>query len=196
MTDNDPGETRQKWDNIYRNADYGEHEAVRVLTENRHLLPESGRALEVACGRGANALLLARHGLDVDAWDISAVVIEQLNTRAREQELAIRATVRDVVNEPPDVASYDVVVVSHFLDRALFPALRDALKPDGLLCYQTFTRSRVSDSGPGNPEYRLADNELLALCRGMQVLVYREEGRYGNVKQGLRDVAMIIASRR
>lgn len=195
MADDRAGETRQKWDAIYRDSAYGRHQAARVLTENSHLLPTDGRALEVACGRAANALFLARHGLDVDAWDISAVVIDQVNEMAASQKLAVRGAVRDIVSEPPPVSSYDVIVVSHFLDRSLFPALQTALKPGGFLCYQTFTRACVTDSGPGNPEFRLADNELLALCRGMQVLVYREEGRFGDITQGLRDVAMIIACR-
>lgn len=189
-------ETRKKWDTIYSNRDGYDAKAAYVLTANRHLLPTSGRALEVACGRGANALWLAELGLEVDAWDISPVVIEQLNGKAKQRQLAIHGQARDVLSRPPENAQYDVVVVSHFLERSLFPLLKAALKPGGLLCYQTFTQVCVSDSGPGNKEYRLAENELLTLCQDLQIIVYREEGRVGDLTQGLRDVALVIAQKR
>ena len=116
MADDKHNETRQKWDAIYRESACGQHEAARVLTENGHLLPTQGRALEIASGRAANALLLARHGLEVDAWDISAVAIAQVNELAVREGLAVHGAVRDVVSEPPAADSYDVIVISHFLD--------------------------------------------------------------------------------
>jgi len=67
-----------------------------------------------------------------------------------------------------------VIVVSRFLDRGLCPALAHALKPGGLLFYQTYTID--SSEGPGNPAYRLQRNELLRLFPDLQVIFYREEG--------------------
>lgn len=192
-------ETRQKWDDIYgadSRASHAPGDAARVLTENSHLLPAQGRALEIACGRGANAMWLARHGLQVDAWDISPVVIEQLNASVAQQGLSVSGQARDVMQQPPPAASYDVIIVSHFLERGLLPLLRQALRPAGLLYYQTFTQARVSDRGPTKAEYRLVDNELLHLCDGLQILVYREEGRVGALDQGWRDLAMIVAQQR
>jgi len=187
-------DAKKKWDAIYGGEGQA-GEAARVLAENSHLLPERGRALEVACGRGANALMLARLGLQVDAWDISAVAIESLQTEADRQGLTVQGEARDIMQQPPRTDRYDVIVVSHFLERGLLPLLTRALRPQGLLFYQTFTRTRVSERGPSNPEYRLADNELLDLCAGMRVLVYREEGRVGDVQRGFRDLAMIVVQR-
>jgi hypothetical protein len=82
--------------------------------------------------------------------------------------------------------------VSYFLDRDIIPALVEALKPGGVIFYQTFTQQRVSDQGPQRTEFRLADQELLHLFSGLQVLFYREEGRIGDVHKGLRDEAMFI----
>ena len=84
------------------------------------------------------------------------------------------------------------LVVSYFLDRDIIPALVRALKPGGLIYYQTFTRQRVSDRGPQCDAYRLDDQELLHLFAGLQVLFYREEGYAGDVQQGCRDEAMYI----
>jgi len=188
-------DVKKKWDAIYGGEGQA-GEAARVLLENSHLLPASGRALEAACGRGSNALMLARLGLQTDAWDISVVAIESLQVEAERQGLTtIQGEARDIMQQPPPADSYDVIVVSHFLERGLIPLLINALRPHGLLFYQTFTRSRVSERGPSNPDYRLADNELLELCAGMRILVYREEGRVGDTGRGFRDLAMIVAQR-
>ena len=104
--------------------------------------------------------------------------------------------VRDVVVHPPGPESFDIIIVTRFLERDLAPQLARALRIDGLLFYQTFTRTRVSDAGPGNLDYRLADGELLVLFSTLQVLVYREEGKVGDISRGFRDEAMMIARKR
>ncbi len=187
-------ELRAKWDARYRESDR-ELIPARVLLENRHLLPPKCRALDLACGLGANALLLAELGLQVSAWDLSAVAIDRLKDAASARGLRIDAQVRDLQAHPPERSAFDVIVVAHFLDRALAPRIVEALRPGALLFYQTFTREAVSDCGPSNPEYRLGVNELLRLFPGLIVRVYREEGRLGDQTLGGRDVAMLVAER-
>ncbi|MBI5450426.1 MAG: methyltransferase domain-containing protein [Gammaproteobacteria bacterium] len=188
-------ETRDKWDAVYDARDVAAAEPARVLVEYVHLLPKSGQALEVACGRGGNAVYLARHGLQVTAWDISPVVVDKLRHYAEQQQLDLHAAARDLRQHPPIPGSFDVIVVTHFLDRSLIPALIDALRPGGLMFYQTFTRSCVSAAGPSNPEFRLADNELLVLFGGFRLLAYRDEGRVGDLGRGFRDLALIVAQK-
>ena len=182
---------KAKWNERYRAAT-GERQATQVLKENLHLLPDHGRALDLACGSGANAILLAQQGLQVDAWDIADVPVAALQDAALQRQLSIQAEVRDVEAHPPKRETFDVIVVSYFLERSIIPALIDALKPGGLIYYQTFTRQRVSKRGPQRAEFRLADQELLHLFSGLQVIFYREEGCIGDVHKGLRDVAMFI----
>ena len=183
----------ERWDSRYRALEDDEYpRACDVLFANRHLLPEQGQALDVASGRGGNALLLAGHGLGTWAWDYSAVAVEKLRKYAEQDQLDIRAEVRNVVTTPPDPRTFDVIVVSHFLDRSICNNLADALRPGGLLFYQTFTIDRVTDCGPDNPEYRLSPNELLRLFTDLRVVFYREEGRLGNPGQGFRDRAQFI----
>lgn len=183
---------QQKWDARYQNTQIGSTPAAQVLSENQHLLPARGVALELACGTGANAILLARRGLQTQAWDLSPVVIEKLNRYAAQQGLPIQAAVHDVMSTAPAPECFDVIVVSHFLERSLGPAIVTALKPGGLLFYQTFIRDRVGAGGPDNPEFRLANNELLRLFTGLRVLVYREEGSVGDVAQGFRNQALLV----
>ncbi len=185
----------RKWDERYRASPPELRAPATVLQENQHLLPARGRALDLACGLGANALLLARHGLEVRAWDLSPVACERLRAAAAVQRLQLHAQVRDLVASPPDPDSFDVIVVAHFLDRDLVPAIVAALRPGGLLYYQTFVREHVTDVGPSSPRFRLERNELLGLFAGLIVRVYREEGTIGDTRLGLRDEALLVAQR-
>lgn len=186
---------REKWNARYRTAS-GEQQASLALQENLHLLPHTGRALDLACGRGGNSILLAEQGLNVDAWDIADVPITALQALASRQKLPIQAEIRDVESNPPVPDTYDVIVVSYFLHRDTIPALIQALKPGGLIYYQTFTRQRVSDRGPRSEDFRLDAQELLNLFSGLQVLFYREEGCVGDVQKGFRDEAMLIGRKK
>lgn len=191
----DSSDTQKKWDAIYQKADAGEYSAVRVLEENRHLLPASGHALELACGMAANAIFLAQQGLATTAWDISEVVIERLKTSSAIEGLEMTFEARDIVQQPPPEASFDVIVVSYFLDRTLIPHIKRALKPAGLIFYQTFTQTYVNEGGPRSRDFRLADNELLQLFDDYQILVYREEGCVGETEQGYRNEALMVAQK-
>lgn len=179
------------WNSRYQQAE-AIPQAAQVLLENTHLLPDNGRALDLACGRGGNALVLAQHGLQVDAWDISDVAINDLCKLAADQSMSIDAQVRDVEKTPPQKLTYDVIVVSYFLERSLFPLLIEALKKGGLIFYQTFTQSHVSERGPRTQAYRLADQELIKLLPGFKLLAYREEGVVGNIETGFRDEVMYV----
>ncbi|WP_083330671.1 class I SAM-dependent methyltransferase [Halofilum ochraceum] len=183
------------WEARYRERSATQPRPAAVLTDFDHLLPASGDALDLACGLGGNALHLARHGLITRAWDSAATAIDRLAAQARVEGLALTAEVRDVVEHPPAASTFDVIVVSRFLDRALCPALAAALRPGGLLFYETFTRAGLTRHGPQNDQYRLADNELLALFPALRVRVYRDENRAGATDRGLRDLARLVAQR-
>ncbi len=186
--------SQSKWDIIYSEKK-AEPTGSLVLTQNQHLLPSQGIALDLACGQGGNARLLAKAGLDVLAWDSSAVAIQQLTESATLNGLIIDAQVRDVVKSPPQKNSLDVLVVSFFLERGLCSALMDALRPGGLIFYQTYCQDKVSEQGPNNPDFLLADNELLALFSSMKVRVYREESLLGEQCQGWRNQALLVAEK-
>ena len=185
---------RLRWDARYRDT-AAPGDACRVLRENLHLLPARGRALDLACGTGGNALLLAEGGLDTEAWDISPVGLAVLQRAAATRSLAITTREMDLAHATLPRAAFDVIVVSRFLERALCPAISAALRPGGLLFYQTFTRERVSDAGPSNPAWRLARGELLRLFADLEPVIYREEGLLGDTSQCFRDEAMLVARR-
>lgn len=183
------------WEARYRELSATPPGPAAVLADFDHLLPASGDALDLACGLGGNALHLARHGLITRAWDSAATAIDRLAAQARVEGLALTAEVRDVVEHPPAASTFDAIVVSRFLDRSLCPALAAALRPGGLLFYETFTRARVTGRGPQSEHYRLGDNELLALFAGLRIRLYRDEDRAGASDRGLRDIAQLVAQR-
>jgi len=183
-----------KWDVIYSKKE-NSPTASLVLTQNQHLLPPHGIALDLACGRGGNAVLLAKAGLEVSAWDVSPVAIQQLQSFAELNNVAINGQVRDVIASPPEANSLDVLVVSYFLDRNLCDLFLNALRPGGLLFYQTYCQQKVEQQGPSNTDFLLTDNELLSLFSSMKIRVYREESLLGEHQQGWRNQALLVAEK-
>lgn len=183
------------WDARYRDRVVEDAAPAEVLADNLHLLPGGGMALDLACGLGANAIRLAEQGLKAFAWDSSPVAIDKLQEWCRDNLLPVTAEVRDVVARPPEPQRFDVIVVARFLERDLAAPLMEALRPGGLLLYQTFTRDRLTERGPGSDDYRLAANELLQLFAPLRVLVYREEDRVGDLDRGFRDEAQLVAQK-
>jgi rhodanese-related sulfurtransferase len=152
------------------------------LLENVDLLPRRGRAVDVACGRGRHALLLAGAGFRVDAVDRDAGRIAGLAAVADRLALPIEARVVDLETGEADLGDgvYDVVLVFHYLHRPLFPAILRALAPGGLLLYETFTRAQAARGKPTNPDYLLEPGELVARVAPLAILREREgefEGR-------------------
>jgi tellurite methyltransferase len=182
----------EKWNRIYRESEPGLAQPAQVLGDNDFLLPQSGTALDLACGLGANAVFLARRGLEVTALDLSAVAIDKLKEYAVTHQLPIEARrqIIDSLSLPESV--YDVIVVSRFLDRTLSGSIMAALKPEGLLFYQTYTQEKQMELGPNNPEFLLGANELLTMFSSLRVVFYRENGFIGNCRLGLRNEAQFI----
>lgn len=183
-----------KWDSIYA-ANEQTVGVSELLSDNRHLLPANGRALDLACGLGGNALFLAEQGLKVDAWDISQLALSRLQAKAEQRQLPIAA--RQIFIGPFSLPKdyYDVIVISRFLDRSLCNAIMAALKTEGLLFYQTFTRNKLDQHGPGNPDYLLDCNELLQLFSPLTLVFYQEFARIGDLRHGNRNEACYIGQK-
>jgi len=187
-------QAQRKWNDRYQQSASAPR-PCRVLQENQHLLPGSGTALDLACGRGGNAYFLATHGLETSAWDISDVAIAQVRQTAQQRDVTIHADVRDVTANPPAPTSFDVIVVSRFLDRRLTSALIAALKTDGRLYYQTFIKQAPEAMGPKEGQFRLDTQELLNMFRPLRLLVYREEVQVGDLTSGWRNEALLVGKK-
>ncbi len=166
------------------------------LVEHAALLRGGGRALDVACGDGRNALYLAQLGYMVDAIDVSDVAIGALRRAVQQRGLAMTIAPRvvDLEREPLPAGPYDVIVTLNFLQRDLFGPLQDALAPGGLLLYETLGQAHVDELGNDfNPDFLVAPGELLAAFDGLEVVAQRE----GVVERSgaPRGVASLVARR-
>jgi len=101
-------------------------------------------------------LWFGQQSLAVTAFDISKVAINKLIHTASQHQLTINAYQQQITPDRLQPNSFDVIVVSRFLDRTLMNAIIDVLNSNGLLFYQTFTREKATDTPPHNPDYLLA----------------------------------------
>lgn len=161
------------------------------LVDNADLLSRGGEVLDVACGRGRNALLMAGAGFRVHAVDRDPVAIAALNDIARRLELSLDAGVVDLEGDTSALTgtAYDIVLVFNYLHRPLMPALIDAVAPGGVLFYETFTAGQAKRGHPTNPAFLLDPGELPRLVAPLEVVRSRE----GEVDGAL--VASVVARR-
>jgi tellurite methyltransferase len=140
--------------------------------------PGSRRALDLAMGRGRHARLLARAGFLTFGVDVHLNAVRDAMARARDEGLAIRGWCTDLTAGQLPSGLFDVVVVTRYLQRDLFPSIRGALKAGargGVILYETFTvNQRRHGRGPTSPEHLLEPDELARHFAGFDVLFYEE----------------------
>ncbi|MBF6057522.1 class I SAM-dependent methyltransferase [Thiomicrorhabdus heinhorstiae] len=164
----------EKWDRKYADADLNTPVApCYVLKQHSRLLPFKGLALDLASGLGGNARFLSQCGLKVEAWDISDQALTILNNWASLNHLPIAPLLTDLDQMLFPYQRFDVIVVSRFLNRQLFQQIEQALKPGGLLFYQTFL-GPVYPQGIQNADFYLQSGELIKAFPSLRVQVYGE----------------------
>lgn len=167
---------KQFWDKKYETEAYifGK-EPVEFLKEHIDILPR-GKALDIAMGEGRNAVFLAENGFVVDGCDISKIAVKKAKELAREHNVVIHAFVADLETSKLPKDTYDVIACFYYLQRDLIPQMKEALKPGGMIIYETYTienRERGFE-GPKNKDYLLKPNELLDLFKDLKIIYYRE----------------------
>jgi tellurite methyltransferase len=159
------------WDERHRGKPAGEAEPFLAAMLPR--IPR-GIALDVAAGRGRNALALATAGHKVVAVDFSAEAMRPLAATARTARLAIWPVVANLDSFHLKDESFEAIVNINFLDRALFPKFARALQPGGILIADTFLVDQAAIGHPRDPRFLLGHGELRALAGGLEVEEYRE----------------------
>jgi SAM-dependent methyltransferase len=146
-----------------------------LLVEFRDRLPK-GTALDLAMGYGRHALYLAAAGWDVHGIERDPDAVASCRREAERRGLTLRIEQADLDTYRIPANAYDLVVVFYFLDRALIPQIRDALKPGGAIVYETFTIENQRRFGrPRRTEFCLQPGELRQLFPEFRVLASREE---------------------
>ena len=149
-----------------------------------------GRALDLACGSGRHTALLAASGFRAVALDQSGAACARVAHEVR----GAHPVVADALALPFADATFDVVVQTLFLERALFPRLLGVLAPGGVLLAETFLVAQHEATGHPRREYCLDPGELVRLCMtvpGVRVAVV--DAREGPVKcpDGVRHLAAV-----
>lgn len=168
---------RQRWDDRYAAfLPQERQEPTPFVAACLPKLPQHGWALDVAAGAGRHSLALARHGLQVDAVDISSQGLRLAQQRAIKAGLTIRFILADLERLWLPRRNYDVILVSFFLYRPLFPLIKTRLQPGGWLVYETLTAEQKfrSNRQPTRPDFLLRPGELRAAFADFEILFYAE----------------------
>lgn len=136
------------------------------------LVRPGGTVLDVACGSGRHVRWLAGQGFAVTGVDRDAAALAALAADCPAPELITA----DIEAGPWPLAGrrFDAVVVTHYLWRPLWPALRAALAEGGMLIYETFAHGQQTIGKPSRPEFLLQSGELLQACAGLRVVAYED----------------------
>lgn len=185
-------DSRAAWNSRWREKADESWEPDPWLLKVRPLLP-GGRVLDIACGRGRNALYLAGQGLVVTAIDVSEEALSQLTAAASRRNLQIETRQVDLEAAPQLAGdAFDLVIDFFYLHRLLLPTLRQSVRPGGVAVLRTFSRAGSFPGGPDNPDIVLRPGELLEIFAGWEILLH-EEGIEPSRKGG--SLAGIVARR-
>ena len=165
---------RERWNRKYAAKEYvlGK-EPIAFLRQNVDLLPTAGKALDIAMGEGRNGVFLATRGYHVLGLDISDTGLRKAQQLAREFSTSIETRVVDLEHARLTMNEYDVIIVSYYLQRDLFPQIKRALKRGGLVVVETYNENHARYKPDFPQEYLLEKDELLAVFKDFVIIRYR-----------------------
>jgi tellurite methyltransferase len=182
------------WDKRYRlrehaASDFEAGPTPLVVEAAARLAP--GKALDLACGTGRNALWLADHGWDVTAVDGAPTAIETLRDRAKERGLKINAIVADLEKEEFKIqpAHWDLIAICYYLQRDLFESAKRGVAPGGIL----ISIVHINEPGEADGPFRLRPGQLAKYFADWEIL-HLKEGKATD-EAHRRAVAEIVARR-
>jgi tellurite methyltransferase len=186
-----PGKIAE-WNERYARGEHGGQQPIDIIeTIARGYAP--GRALDLACGVGRHALLLARYGWSVTAVDASAVAIARLRDSAAAAGLKMQAIVQDL--EASDfvieAGTYDLICDCCYLQRTLIPRIRSGVRAGGLAAVALAMVDDRPEVKPMNPAFLVQDGEVRKWFEDWEIIHYKEESESG----GRRKTARMIARR-
>jgi tellurite methyltransferase len=170
------------WDQHYSDPAHLDLTPAPLLVQVADLLPP-GRALDIACGTGRNALHLAGLGWKVTAVDRSAVAIRLLKERASGLDLDARVADLEAGEFAIPPATFDLVCDFFYLQRDLFPALRDAVKIGGAFA------GAIHLAGATSHRFVVEPSELRAIFADWKILYYSESPEPGHARPSARIIA-------
>lgn len=174
----------RRWDERYGAIDSAQvGEVSPFLTSVAEHLPETGRALDVGGGLGANARWLAHRGLDTTLLDVSEVGLDL--ARSLDADAGLEYLQRDVEKAGlPDDRRWAVVLFHLFYDRRVVEAAANRLEPGGVLLVCQPTEVNLERHPKPSRRFLLAAGEAasVATATGLEPLevseAWRASGRH------------------
>jgi SAM-dependent methyltransferase len=182
-----------KWDELYRSGERAEDSEAApnpLLVKTCSNMPP-GKALDLACGAGRNAIWLAQHGWNVTAVDGAPGAIEILRSRASALGVAVSTVVADLEKNGFEMGEscWDLIAMCFYLQTSLFEPAKQGVRPGGIvLAIIHIAEPREEPTG-----HRLRPGELKQYFGGCEILHYYE-GK-SNDAAHKRPVAEIVARR-
>ena len=167
---------KSRWDKKWASLDREPDKPHELLLKHRYLLT-GGPALDIACGRGQNALWLGEIGYIVLGVDISPVALNIAMDQVKKSglERLVRFEEVDLNSWAIPPLTYELIIVFRFLDRRLFPTIKSALRPGGLLFYAARYKGMLHRDPGANPDYLLDQGELTTTFQDLEI-IYQQEG--------------------
>jgi len=157
--------------------------------------------LDLSCGGGRNGLYLVNNNISVTFADVNTEVLEQVqqslscaNFEKKSLAQYWHVDFEQAGATPLQGKYFAGVMVFRYLHRPLFEQIKAAIKPGGLIIYETFTEQQAQFGRPKNPDFLLKTNELLERFSGWQIL-HSFEGAVNNSVGGetKQAIAQIVA---
>ncbi len=167
-----------KWDKKF--SEKSELLEPREASANLKKLELEGKdkiALDLACGAGRNTIYLAKNDFNVYALDISQVALDTVDALAEKEDLTskVHTAQSDLDDFAPEIALYDFIVMSNFLDRELIQRACVGLKKEGLFMIETYMDAPSNEKKDSNPDFLLQKGELKTLFdENYEVVLYDE----------------------
>jgi tellurite methyltransferase len=161
----------ETWDERYASGKYSSAEPHKLLVELAGKL-EAGKALDLACGTGRNAIFLAAKGWQATAVDNSKVGIEIARQRAAENNLSVDFRVADLETGEFEVEpnAYDLICDFYYLQRDLFPKMKAGVKTGGIVVAAIHIYGAGEEAG----RFMLKEGELAEFFGDFEILHYHE----------------------
>ena len=174
----------RNWDEHYAQAAAIDFTPAPLLIEAADLL-SPGRALDLACGPGRNALYLASLGWSVVAVDASPAAIRILRERAAASGVNVDAHYADLESGSfrIELGAYDLISDFFYLQRSLFPQIKEGVRPGGVVVAEIHLR----DDQPHR--FVLEPGELWAEFHGWKIHSYSESRQAGHDRPSARIIA-------
>ena len=171
-----PGFSREDWDDRYAQAVllWSAEPNRRFATEVAGLAP--GRALDVGCGEGRNAIWLAEHGWGVTGVDFSSVALAKAERLAATRGVSVDWVLADVVDYRPSTRSFDLVAVLYLQLpaaelHAVLAAAAAAVASGGTLFVLGHDTTNLTDGygGPKDAAVLFTPEEVVSALVGFDV---------------------------